>query len=143
MARRIERCSATHAWLVCERDGEVAGYAYGAPLKDRAAYRWTVEVSVYVGEGFARQGVGRELYQALFELMRRQGLRRIVAGITLPNDASVALHEGLGFELIGAFKRVGWKQGAWRDVSWWQLDLPGGDAPPTEPGLPQRLSASP
>jgi phosphinothricin acetyltransferase len=132
MARRIERCSATHAWLVCERDGEVAGYAYGAPLKDRAAYRWTVEVSVYVGEGFARQGVGRELYQALFELMRRQGLRRIVAGITLPNDASVALHEGLGL-----------KQGAWRDVSWWQLDLPGGDAPPTEPGLPQRLSASP
>ncbi len=139
MARRIERCAATHAWLVCERESDVAGYAYGAPLRDRAAYRWSVEVSVYVAESFAGRGVGRELYTALLALLRSQGLRMAVAGITLPNDASVVLHESLGFRQIGVFRKVGWKSEGWRDVGWWQLDLSGDDGSPREPLPPQRL----
>src|SRR5690349_20193611 len=89
MARRIERCSATHAWLVSETGGEVVGYAYATPHRERAAYRWSAETSVYVAAGHERCGIGRELYETLFELLRRQGIVTVLAGITLPNDASV------------------------------------------------------
>jgi phosphinothricin acetyltransferase len=140
MASRIERLIATHAWLVAERDGRVAGFAYGAPHRDRAGYRWASDVSVYVGSDHQRQGVGRELYGALLPLLRRQRLRWACAGVTLPNDASVGLHEALGFELVGVYREIGWKAGSWLDVGWWQLELDGahGD-PPAEPLGPQRL----
>jgi L-amino acid N-acyltransferase YncA len=134
MARRIERIGATHPWLVAELDGQVVGFAYACPHRERAAYRWAADVTVYVDPAHQRRGVGRELYVALFELLRRQRLHVACAGITLPNDASVGLHEALGFEPVGVYRSIGYKAGAWRDVGWWQLRLIApGDAPPQEP----------
>jgi phosphinothricin acetyltransferase len=139
MAARIEAIAATHPWLVAERDGGVvAGYAYASPHHARAAYRWAADVTVYVDAAHQRSGVGRALYEALFELLRGQQLRILCAGVTLPNDASVALHEAFGFVHVGVYRDIGWKDGSWRDVGWWQLDLgaPAGDPPP-EPLPPQ------
>lgn len=141
-AERIARVSATHPWLVAERDGAVAGFAYAGPHRERAAYRWTAETSVYVADGHQGAGVGRELYTALLGLLREQGLYTALAGITEPNAASVGLHRALGFERAGVYRAVGYKAGAWRDVSWWRLALAdaGGD-PPVEPLAPRRLVA--
>ncbi|HET6449258.1 MAG TPA: arsinothricin resistance N-acetyltransferase ArsN1 family B [Conexibacter sp.] len=140
-ATRIARLAATHPWLVCERDGAIAGFAYGSPHRERAAYRWAADVSVYVAPAHQGQGVGRTLYEALFERLRTQRLRIACAGITLPNPASVGLHESLGFELVGIYRGIGWKAGAWRDVGWWQLRLSPADdgraAPPPEPLPPE------
>ncbi|HEV2790212.1 MAG TPA: GNAT family N-acetyltransferase [Solirubrobacterales bacterium] len=134
MRERIERVAATHAWLVAERGGRVVGYAYGYPFQQRPAYRWTVGVSVYVATEEHGRGVGRALYDALFDRLRERGFRMAHAGITLPNEASVALHESLGFERVGVNREIGWKHGAWRDVGWWQLELaPAGEGPPPEP----------
>jgi L-amino acid N-acyltransferase YncA len=130
MAERIEVISATHPWLVAERDGRVAGFAYASPHRARAAYRWAADVAIYVDAAHHRAGVGRELYEALFELLRAQRLRIACAGITLPNAASVGLHEALGFVPVGVYRNIGWKDGSWRDVGWWQLDL---GALPQEP----------
>jgi L-amino acid N-acyltransferase YncA len=134
MATRIERYGASHAWLVAERGEEVVGYAYATAFNERPAYRWSASVSVYIAEGAHGQGVGRALYSALFDCLRERGFRMAHAGITLPNEASVALHERLGFELVGVNREVGWKDGAWRDVGWYQLELaPAGEGPPPEP----------
>jgi len=134
MAARIERYGVSHAWLVAERDGEVVGYAYATAFNERPAYRWSSFVSVYMAEEARGQGLGRALYEALFERLRERGIRMACAGITLPNDASVGLHEHLGFELVGVNREIGWKHGAWRDVGWYQLELaPAGDGPPPEP----------
>jgi phosphinothricin acetyltransferase len=142
MSARIERTWRTHPWLVDERDGAVAGYAYAAPHHPRAAYRWAANVAVYVAEGNRRSGVGRDLYERLFELLRAQGVHVACAGVTLPNAASVALHESLGFEPVGVLRRIGWKAGAWRDVGWWQLALlPQDGGPPPEPAGPARPAA--
>lgn len=134
MAARIERYRAGHAWLVAERGGEVAGYSYATAFNERPAYRWSTSVSVYVAADARGQGVGRALYEALFDRLRERGFRMACAGITLPNEASVGLHEHLGFELVGVNREIGWKQGAWRDVGWYQLELtPAPDGPPPEP----------
>lgn len=134
MAARIERYGAGHAWLVAERGGEVVGYAYATAFNERPAYRWSTYVSVYVAEGARGQGVGRALYVALFGRLRERGFRVACAGITLPNEASVSLHESLGFERVGVNREIGWKHGAWRDVGWWQLELaPAGEGRPPEP----------
>jgi L-amino acid N-acyltransferase YncA len=138
-AERIERVSQTHPWLVAERGGVVVGFAYAAPHRARPAYRWTAETSVYVAEGHQGEGVGRELYATLIDLLRRQGLHSALAGITLPNAASTGLHGSLGFEQVGVYRRVGFKAGAWRDVGWWQLALTDGGAAPAEPLSPPRL----
>lgn len=123
LARRIEQLSHTHAFLVDERDGRVAGYAYAGPHRTRAAYRWAADVSVYVDAAFQRRGVGRALYEPLLALLRERGFRIACAGITLPNAGSVGLHEAFGFEQVGIYRAIGWKAGAWRDVGWWQLQL--------------------
>ena len=139
-AARIAQLGATHPWLVCERDGALAGFAYGATHRLRAAYRWAADVSVYVDPAHHRRGVGRALYDELLARLRAQRLQVACAGITLPNAASVGLHESLGFELVGIYRGIGWKAGAWRDVGWWQLRLiapQDGDGPPAEP-LPPR-----
>ncbi|HWC47301.1 MAG TPA: GNAT family N-acetyltransferase [Solirubrobacterales bacterium] len=134
MAARIERYSAGHAWLVAEREGEVLGYAYATAFNERPAYRWSTSVSVYVGDSARGEGVGRALYEALFDRLRERGFRMACAGITLPNEASCGLHESLGFELVGVNREIGWKQGAWRDVGWYQLELtPAPKGPPPEP----------
>jgi phosphinothricin acetyltransferase len=139
-AGRIERLSARYPWLVAEDDATVAGYAYAAPHRERASYRWAADTTVYIADGWRGQGVGRALYGELLRLLVRQGIQVACAGITLPNAASVALHERCGFELVGVHRRIGWKLGAWHDVGWWQLELvavsPG---PPTEVGPPARL----
>ena len=123
MALRIEASLASHAWLVAEERGEVLGYAYGTQHRTRAAYRWSVDVSCYVHPGAHRRGVGRALYLELFDQLAARGYRAAHAGIALPNDASVAFHEALGFAFVGVYRKVGWKLGAWRDVGWWQREL--------------------
>jgi L-amino acid N-acyltransferase YncA len=138
IAARIAAISTTHPWLVAEEGGEVVGYAYACHHRERAAYRWAADVSVYVAAGQRGQGHGRGLYEALFERLRAQGFQVACAGITLPNEASVGLHEQLGFVAVGVMRRIGWKQGAWRDVGWWQLELvPAAADPPPEPLPPE------
>ena len=135
---RIRKTTATHPWLVMEIAGKVVGYAYASQHRPRAAYRWTAEVTVYIDAHHHRRGVGRRLYAELLGRLRRQGFRLAVAGITLPNDASVGLHRAMGFEPVGVYERIGWKAGAWHDVGWWQLDLrPGTTAAPREPLPPE------
>ena len=134
IAARIERYGASHAWLVAEREGEVVGYAYATAFNERPAYRWSTYVSVYIAESARRRGLGRALYEALFERLRERGFRMACAGITLPNEASEGLHKSLGFERIGVNPEIGFKQGAWRDVGWYQLELaPAPEGPPPEP----------
>jgi|SRR5215218_5521362 len=134
MGARIERYGASHAWLVGEREGEVAGYAYATAFNERPAYRWSASVSVYIGDGARGQGLGRALYEALLDRLRERGFRMACAGITLPNAASVGLHESLGFKRTGVNPEIGFKDGAWRDVGWYQLELqPAGEGPPPEP----------
>jgi L-amino acid N-acyltransferase YncA len=123
MAARIERYGASHAWLVAERDGEVVGYAYATAFNERPAYRWSTSVSVYVADGARGEGVGRALYGALLDRLQERGFRMACAGITLPNEASERLHESIGFVPVGVNREIGWKEGAWRDVGWYQLEL--------------------
>jgi L-amino acid N-acyltransferase YncA len=136
-AGRIAKYSATHQFLVAEEDGEVLGYAYACRWRERPAYDWAVEVSVYVGTGHQGKGVGGALYAELFDRLRAQGYRSAVAGITLPNPASIALHERHGFVSIGALRQIGWKLEGWHDVGYWQLLLsPGAEDPPARPTPP-------
>jgi phosphinothricin acetyltransferase len=129
MRRRIGEVSAKFPWLVAEEDGELAGYAYATSWKSRSAYRNTVESTVYLRAGLTGRGIGSALYAELIDELRRRGVRCVIGGITLPNAASVALHEKLGFEAIGRFREVGFKFGRWLDVGYWQLLL---DAEPTD-----------
>ena len=129
LGARIESGSRTHPWLVAELGGEVAGYAYASVHRTRAAYRWSVEVSAYVGARFHRSGIGRALYLELFDRLRARHFVNAYAGITLPNDASVRFHQALGFEPIGVFERIGFKLGRWHDVGWFALRLREDDSP--------------
>jgi phosphinothricin acetyltransferase len=119
MARRIASYSASHAWLVAEVCGVVAGYAYGSPHRERAAYASSCDVAVYVDPAHARRGVGRALYGELLPLLAEK-YHAAFAGIALPNDASIGLHRAMGFTPVGIYREVGWKLGGWRDVGWWQ-----------------------
>lgn len=125
-------------WLVAEENGHVIGYAYASRHRDRAAYQWDVEVSVYVAQGKKRAGVGRELYLELFELLKTQGFYNAYAGISLPNDASVGFHESLGFSHIGVYRNVGFKKGAWHSVGWWQRALQDEYGIPRPPRAPAK-----
>lgn len=133
MARRIASAQRAHAWLVLEDEGRVAGYAYGGPHGSRAAYRWSCEVSIYLEHGRRRTGGGRALYTALFDRLAERGFRTALAGMTLPNEASDGLHQAMGFQPVGIYRRIGWKHGAWHDVAWAQRPLAAGDDPPAEP----------
>ncbi len=131
--RRIAAVTARYPWLVAVRGGAVAGYAYAAEHRSRAAYRWDVDVGIYLDATVHRRGIGRRLYLALFELLRAQGLVNAYAGITLPNAASVGLHESMGFAAAGHYPKTGYKSGAWHDVGWWGLVLREPASAPTEP----------
>jgi phosphinothricin acetyltransferase len=122
-AARIDRSNSRWAWLVAERDRALLGYAYATMHRERAAYRWSVETSAYVDPQFQRQGIGAGLYLALFALLAGKGYCNAFAGATLPNDASIALHQRVGFEPIGVFKSIGRKFGTWHDVAWMQRRL--------------------
>jgi phosphinothricin acetyltransferase len=123
MTRRIEETLRSYPWLVCDVDGQVAGYAYATRHRVRGAYQWSVDTSVYIAEGHRRRHIGRGLYTSLFAILGAQGYFNAFAGIALPNRASVALHEAMGFEPIGIYRRVGYKLDRWHDVGWWQLIL--------------------
>ena len=110
-------------WLVCEIDGVIAGYAYGAKHRERVAYQWSVESSVYIHDDYQMMGVARALYTALINILKLQGFRNLYAVINLPNDKSVSFHEKLGFEYFATYKSVGYKLGRWKNVGWWQLQL--------------------
>jgi len=142
MAARLVKVTAQWPWLVAEAEGAVQGYCYAGAFADREAYRWSVTVSAYVREGSHRRGIGRQMYTALFELLRRQGAVNAFAGITLPNDASVGLHRSLGFEPVGVYPRAGFKLGRWHDVGWFGLVLRR-LAPDEAPGELQRWTELP
>ena len=148
MAGRIQKITGRFPWLVADENGAVAGYAYASPHRERAAYRWSADVTVYIHERFRRKGVGRALYSSLFALLRLQGYFKAYAGITVPNPGSTGLHEAVGFELVGIYNDVGYKTGAWRNVGWWGLTLQPPANPPVEPrpfpeiaALPESLEA--
>jgi len=136
--RRVADTLPGYPWLVCDIDGEVAGYAYATKHRVRAAYRWSVDTSVYIDESRRRLGVGRGLYQSLFAILAAQGFVNAFAGIALPNPGSVGLHEAVGFAPLGVYRRVGFKFGEWRDVGWWQLALKAHEA---SPGVPLDVDA--
>lgn len=139
MRGRIAKTLHFWPWLVCERQGAVLGYAYASRHRERAAYQWSVDVSVYVAADQRGRGIGRALYTALFAILRAQGYRNACAGIALPNAASVALHEAMGMRPVGVYRHVGYKLGAWHDVGWWQGEL---QPPPAtaEPPTPRTLA---
>jgi phosphinothricin acetyltransferase len=134
MRRRIFTTLDQFPWLVDDESGTLRGFAYASPYRSRQAYRWSVEVSIYVDLDVRRQGRGRALYERLFAILREQGYCAAVAGIVMPNDASQRMHESLGFQPSGVIPAVGYKFGAWRDVGWWIMRL----CPPTpeEPAPP-------
>ena len=120
---RMERIMARFPWLICEIDGKIAGYAYGSLHGERAAYRWSADLSVYIDERYHRQGIASALYKALLELLRRQGYFTVYAGVSTPNPKSEAFHTAFGFRNLGEFKNVGYKLGAWCGVTWYELPL--------------------
>lgn len=123
MARRVAAALARFPWLAFEEGGVAMGYAYAGTHRARPAYQWSAEVSAYVHETMRRRGVARALYTSLFAMLRALGYCNAYAGITLPNAASVGLHESLGFRPVGVFHDVGYKLGRWHDVGWWELPL--------------------
>ena len=120
---RIRNGLVNYPWLVAEIDGKIAGYAYCARHRERKAYQWCVESSVYIHPGFRRLGLARNLYALLFEILQIQGFHNIYAVINLPNDQSVKLHEKCGFSYFASYEKVGYKLGAWKNVGWWRLIL--------------------
>lgn len=123
-ARAREVAAAVLPWLVAVEEGEVAGYAYAGKWKGRCAYRFTVESSVYLAPGREGRGLGTRLYRALFAILRKKGVHAVIGGISLPNRASVALHEKFGMKRVARFPEVGRKFGRWVDVGYWQAIFP-------------------
>lgn len=141
MRGRILAPLETYPYLVAEQEGAVIGYAYASQHRARAAYRWAVDVTVYIAESARRKGVGRPLYEALLPILKGIGYRSVYAGIALPNESSVGLHERIGFRHIGTFPQVGYKHGAWHDVGYWLLDQGDRSVLPLEPiRFPEYLS---
>jgi L-amino acid N-acyltransferase YncA len=133
MAARIEHTARLYPWLVCADGEQLLGYAYASRHRERAAYRWGVDVSAYVRADCRGQHIGKALYTALLELLRRQGFYKAYAGIALPNPASLNLHRSVGFREVGVYHGAGYKAGAWHDVSWWELALQDEVINPPEP----------
>jgi L-amino acid N-acyltransferase YncA len=123
IASRLSAGIARFPWLVAECDGNFAGYCYAGAHRARASYRWSVDTSIYLNEFFRGRGIGTALYLRLIEILRAQGFYNCYAGITMPNPSSVGLHRSIGFTQIGLYEKVGFKDGAWHDVSWWSLSL--------------------
>src|SRR5262249_26951854 len=124
MARRIADVQAASLpWLVAEQDGQVVGYAYATKWKARSAYRFSVEITVYVANERARRGVGSKLYDELFPILKARDVHAVIGGIALPNQASVGLHERFGLRKVAHFHEVGFKHGRWVDVGYWQRTL--------------------
>jgi L-amino acid N-acyltransferase YncA len=130
MARRVGYVTTRTPWLVSEHRGVVVGYAYAGRFRERAAYDWSVEVSAYVDAEHHRGGIALGLYTSLFAALAVQGFHNAYAGVALPNEASIAFHLAMGFTPVGTYRRVGYKLGRWRDVSWFERTiLPHADEP--------------
>lgn len=123
MRRRLRETLPHYPWLVYESAGAVVGYAYATRHRVRAAYQWSVDTAVYIDRAHQRSGIGRGLYASLLAILAAQGFFNAYAGVTLPNPASVGLHEAVGFTPVGVYRKVGYKLGAWHDVGWWELAL--------------------
>jgi phosphinothricin acetyltransferase len=143
MAERITKTLLIAPYLVSEQNGRILGYAYAGQWRTRAAYQWSTEVSVYLDPSAHGRGIGTSLYRVLLDLLRVQGYRMALGGVTLPNAASVALHEKLGFEPVATYRQVGFKFGAWHDVAWWQLDLGDIGDDPKPPRTPTEAARDP
>ena len=130
---RLVKVLGQYPWLLCEDDGEVLGYVYATRHRERAAYGWSVDTTVYVRQGRQRRGVGRALYTSLLAVLPLHGYVNAYAGVTLPNSASVGLHEAVGFRPVGTYQQVGFKCGAWHDVAWYQRPLQPRAADPPPP----------
>ena len=130
---RMERITAQFPWLVCEIDGEVVGYAYASMHGERAAYRWSADLSVYIDERYHRRGIAASLYEAVQTLLREQGYYTVYAGVSTPNPKSEAFHTAMGFRNLGEFKNVGYKLGRWCGVTWFELPLSEYGEVPGEP----------
>lgn len=133
MQSRIAAILPHTPWLVYEHQGAVAGYAYASPHRERPAYQWTREVSVYVHPQHRRCRIAHQLYAALIAILRAQGYTNLLAGITLPNDPSVRFHESMGFAPVGIYHRIGYKMGNYHDVGWWELFIADPQQPPAPP----------
>jgi len=129
-------------WLVCEIKGDIAGYAYGARYRERVAYQWCVESSVYIHDAHQRRGVAHALYTALIAILKLQGFRNLYAVINLPNERSVAFHEKMGFTYFATYKNVGYKLGKWKNVGWWEVQLNEYTPEPTPPAKFSTLERS-
>lgn len=140
MATRIHHYQQTHPWLVAIRDGQCIGYAYASPHRARVAYQWVTEVSVYLAETARGQGIARALYTALLKLLAIQGYRQALAGIALPNPASIAFHTAMGFHHVGHYAQMGFKLDQWWDTVWMQKALAHHAGSPTPLRLPQDLT---
>lgn len=132
-AERMEKTLAWFPWLVMEVDGVIAGYAYASKHRERAAYRWSADLSVYVGERFHRQHIATELYRELLDFLRKQGYYTVYAAVATPNPNSEAFHKAFGFRTVGVFQKVGFKLGRWCGVTWFELPLRTYTAEPEEP----------
>lgn len=130
---RIESTLERYPWLVCERDGEIVGYAYAGPLRKRRAYEWVVELSVYVAESARRSSVGEALYESLFAILERQGVCDAYAVTTIPNPATVGFHERLGFDRLVDFPAMGYVEDDWYDIAWWRRSIAEKPADPDRP----------
>lgn len=120
---RMANIQSRYPYLVCEVNGDIAGYAYASRHRDREAYSWSVDASVYVAPKFHRKNIGKTLYTALFEILKLQGYYNVYAGVTVPNVKSEGLHEAIGFKPVGIYHNVGYKFGRWHDVKWYELKL--------------------
>jgi L-amino acid N-acyltransferase YncA len=128
-AARIDGIRSRYPYLVCEAGGKVAGYAYASQHQARSAYRYSVDVSIYVAPKHHHKGVGKALYRSLFDALKGYDFYTAYAGITVPNEASVGLHKGFGFHEVGTYHNVGYKMGRWLDVVWLEKPLKAYDAP--------------
>jgi L-amino acid N-acyltransferase YncA len=143
MRERIGTLTQKYPWLVAASEtGDVLGYAYVGKHRERAAYRWSVDFTAYLAPEAKRRGIGTALYRVLMRICQSLGYYRAFAGITLPNEASVRLHEKIGFRPIGVYRRVGFKLGRWHDVGWWSLDLLPEEDTPSEPRSIAQIVAS-
>ena len=143
MRRRIGQILPGYPWLVSEDGDAILGYAYAGPHGDRAAYQWSVTTAVYIRPDLVRSGVGRALYTSLLAILRLQGFASAYAGISMPNPASEGLHRAVGFELVGEYRDVGFKNGRWMNSTWWQVALNGPMAAPAPPLTLDRICATP
>lgn len=141
--QRISNILSSHNWLIIEEGNSILGYAYASKFRDREAYQWTAEVTIYVDPAHHRRGIAQALYLSLFEALRLQGFCNAIAAIVLPNPASVRLHEKLGFKPLGVLRSVGYKLGQWHDIGWWQVKFQDDRPNPVPPQSVSKFVSTP